>query len=293
MTSTNLERRLCPKSEAELPETKPRQYILMNLIGQVLEQKGIPAREDRSVTVYVVGDAPLLEQIRVRRTSATRDPNQFRLGGTDSTLLDAQSLECETVEHVLTGFDAGEGKITLEAADSGDGNKIKTIAEVTFPVLALFHGAVSFGPMVAFDGNNSYRVVADTSGARRLRKTGNGRELDYAITLTYFPFGPRLRNGGAGLGLSLSIPITDGFGESAYASVTADLGQAVMVHGGIRYGKETRPIASQIDLLDEAVLDSDFTLEQETVWTPSFAMGIAVDLGLATRAFGDLIKTTR
>lgn len=272
-------------------------YLLISTVGTVSQREGFPIAENETVTVYVYGKQSVISDLRVRRTSNTRDPNEVRYTGTAasrSVLSAMQTDPCAIEVFQLGDFASSVGSIVVETRNASGG--WDKLSDYSFSVLALFRGSVSFGPLASRLPTRAYAAVIGDDGASRLARTEGGRfDVQYAFLFTYHLFGPRTRDNAGNLGLFLALPISGPFGDNAYAGLSFDLGTIFVANVGIRFGKVDRLIESQERYLVPdgdgrlPVLPDGFAVTTESEWKPALAFGVSIDAGAAAQAFGSII----
>ncbi|MEL7361144.1 MAG: hypothetical protein AAFN13_03665 [Bacteroidota bacterium] len=284
-------------------------YVAMSTLGAVRERGGLPMDEGQTLNVYIYGKSTTIRKLNVRRTSATRNADELDLASSGngfevldrgaSDLLDSIRDEdtCGIIAIPVSDFDAPEGKIVMEMTDVTDGNETKQVgAEYTFSVRTLFRGGISFGPLASLLPNRAYVAATSQDGASRLTRSEGGEyEVQYALLLTYYLFGPRTRGTSLNPGVFLALPVSGIFGDNAYAGVSFDLGTVFVGSVGVRFGKVDRLVeAQEAFLVPDAqgtlpVLPDGFVVATESVWKPAFAFGVSIDAGAAAQAFGKII----
>jgi hypothetical protein len=123
--------------------------------------------EDDAVKVWVLGAAPLLSQLSVKRTSTFGLPGGINVLGEGVDIAVAQDVfqrqaagvppECAWKDFRIDDFAPGRGQVEISAVTAA--GEQTSIGEFDFGVNTLFQGAISLGVVYSRLGNPSFDLV--------------------------------------------------------------------------------------------------------------------------------------
>lgn len=228
--------------------------------GNLLAPPTRPLDEGDTVVVAIYADRRLHDQLRVRRSSATRQVVLTRILGEGTTkaeltreaFTEAVAPDCVPLAYTMADFASGEGKFEVAALGSGTAT---TLYEYAFKVNALYTGVLAFGPVRTTLRDFTFSKVYNGQDTVVTRSpTESGRVL-YAVTYTPFVWGqrdltvppPRAReymnpfigfalndvqkNAFAGISLELPARLYLSYGIHAGRVAVLDLGSGATVGG--------------------------------------------------------------
>jgi|GEM_PF-3551128 len=254
--------------------------------GSILQRPDQPIDEDDVVIVHVYGDEPVVDNIEVARTSATRTTGTLSIAGAgekpDLSLFDAEDLVCVERQFTLGDFAPGEATVEMYTIEAGTKT---TLGSFKFNVNTLYHGILSFGPVWTRQlGNETFKLAPSGTDKIIVASEEKDRNVIYTVAYTYYFLGRRdleksyspLRR----LNPTIAVAIND-MSDHAMAGLSFDLGQ-IIITGGIHFAHVTRLSSASGLVPGSKFIGTDADIPTSKSWEHKLFVGVTVDLRAAT-----------
>jgi hypothetical protein len=279
---------------------KPRVATFIVLPNGSVLQRPVNVDEGQTVVVAVYASKTVMGDLVVKRTSAIRTPDVFRVigGDVDISKLQLQALTADRAEtcdfhYQVLGDDFAPGAGAFEIRSF---TAQKAIGSVEFGVDALYSGIYSLGAMRSDAIDPDFYLSSDgTTQTIRQRNLGD-RDVLYAITYTPFVWGKRSLQESPPLlhwqRLNPTVGVVlDDVSDNFVAGISYDLGIGGLV---LTYGKHWRRV-SRLDPAANLAPGSTFPgtmeqLPQGKEWVDDTFVALTIDLRAAVGLFQKAVR---
>lgn len=273
-----------------------RALFIVSPNGAVLARPDAVIDENDTISVIVVGDANLLPQLIVKRTSAIRTLGTLSIVGADVDLsktpvkAGAPQNPCESRQFELTDFAPGRGEVTISViANQGT----TTAGTFDFNVATLYSGAFSLGPMYTGLSDPSFGL-ANNNGNNVVTETDRGsHRVIYALIFTPYVWGKRDLEKDQSTPMLAWHRLNPMFGivlndvsNNAIVGFSYDLSSLVYLNFGAHFGKVRRLDPNAGLTLGGTFTGTGTTVPTQTQWKTGFFVGFSMDLRAAAKFFG-------
>jgi len=192
-----------PDQDVNIEGDSGRQVVfVVTPRGEVLRRPTRDINEKDEVVVYVYADPRAFKYLKVKRSSAIRVPGSVSLAGAGTSLAAAAklfarsdetepSLACAAKAVRLGDFSEGRGEVQLLVTKGGgDQGKDVVVGSFDFVVHKLYHGVLSFGPVMTHLPSKEFGRVR-RGGEQVIAETQTGGRAAYALCASLFLGGPR------------------------------------------------------------------------------------------------------
>lgn len=287
---------------------KNQAYALVTLNGLVLAGDLSQVDENDTVNLIVIAPQSLAQSLQVRRISPQRAVGAYRIaGGTELPpgIREAGEQEaCLAVRARMDSFEPGaaEIEITVESTDQTR----RRIGLIEFNVNPLYRGIFSFGGAWSALPDPLFATVQTADGRTLItnRQPGEHR-LAYVLLFTPFVWGQRdfekegppidakeiawgsiLTHFNPTVGFSVTNPL-----ENAFAGVSLDLFEGILVTGGMHVGHVTVLDPTADLAIGDVFPGAPSAVPTAREWRTNWFWSISIDLRAAVLLLRTILGT--